>query len=198
MDSPHSFNLTSGDKKEKRKRETQSCKSDSDKSITPSETGIQEVTDQGDEPAIPRTASSGRTRNGLNRDKAMEIYARRPDEMGFRKSRRGTMVGCEAVAVEFGVTPKTIRDIWRGRTWGEATGHPQADSETRSVPPRRSPSPPLPSYPPTLPHTRARVRGGGAARSAPTDAPRAGPGRPALGARLDSDRMPSASTAPAA
>ena len=70
-------------------------------------------------------------RNGLTRDLAIEIYKKRPEMMGFKKSRRGTMVSCEAVAIEFGVTPKTIRDIWRGRTWSEATGHPQSDSDCR-------------------------------------------------------------------
>ncbi len=72
-----------------------------------------------------------RPRNGLRREQAIDIYSRRPDKMSFKKSRRGTMVGCEAVALDFGVTPKTIRDIWRGRTWGEATGHPQSDAESR-------------------------------------------------------------------
>jgi hypothetical protein len=82
--------------------------------------------EEGDEPAVIKA------RNGLRRDKVVDIYSRRPDKMGFKKSRRGTMVSCEAVALEFGVTPKTIRDIWRGRTWGEATGHPQSDAESRS------------------------------------------------------------------
>ena len=72
-------------------------------------------------------------RNGLTRDLAIEIYKKRPEMMGFKKSRRGTMVSCEAVAIEFGVTPKTIRDIWRGRTWSEATGHPQSDNDSRCV-----------------------------------------------------------------
>ncbi len=103
--------------------------SDSDSSQEPP------VSDQGSDFAdrnspLERTASS-RPRNCLTKDKAIEIYKKRPEMMGFKKSRRGTMVGCEAVAVEFGVTPKTIRDIWRGRTWGEATGHPQSDRESR-------------------------------------------------------------------
>ena len=75
--------------------------------------------------------SNSKARNGLSRELAVEIYKKRPETMGFKKSRRGTMVGCEAVAVEFGVTPKTIRDIWRGRTWSEATGHPQSDNDSR-------------------------------------------------------------------
>ena len=78
-------------------------------------------------------SNSSKSRTALSREIAIEIYARRPDQMGFKKSRRGTMVSCEAVAVEFGVTPKTIRDIWRGRTWSEATGHPPSDVENRSV-----------------------------------------------------------------
>jgi hypothetical protein len=67
------------------------------------------------------------TRNCLSKERAMEVYKRRPDRMSFKKNRRGAMNDCHAVAVEFGVTAKTIRDIWRGRTWGEATGHPQLD-----------------------------------------------------------------------
>jgi hypothetical protein len=75
--------------------------------------------------------SANRLRNSLSREKAIEIYMKRPDMMGFKKSRRGTMMGCDVVAIEFSVTPKTIRDIWRGRTWSEATGHPQSDQVTR-------------------------------------------------------------------
>ena len=163
MDSTHSENPASSSKNEKRKRGQQPEPDHSN-----DETAIQEATGQDgasaqdDKSTIPRAASSGRARNGLTRDQAVEIYARRPDEMGFHKSRRGTMVGCEAVAVEFGVTPKTIRDIWRGRTWGEATGHPQSDGETRSVPrhpPRPRPRQPSATYAPLgprLPINRAR------------------------------------------
>ena len=85
-----------------------------------------------DDVLTPGPSGASRSRSGLTREQALQIYGRRPGQMGFQKSRRGTMVGCEAVAVEFGVTPKTVRDIWRGRTWGEATGHPQSH-ETRSA-----------------------------------------------------------------
>ena len=102
----------------------------------------QAVVSEVNDAAVNTAATATKPRNGLTREQAVEIYARRPDEMGFQKSRRGTMVGCEAVAVEYGVTPKTVRDIWRGRTWGEATGHPQSDRETRSVPARQ----PLPAH----------------------------------------------------
>ena len=39
------------------------------------------------------------------------------------------MVECKAIAPKYGVTPKTIRDIWRGRTWIQATGHLWTEEE---------------------------------------------------------------------
>ena len=116
----------------KRKR---SAQSDSERSVEESpnsDNGVDEV-NENNKPASfsEKTLVTLRPRNGLSREQAIDIYSRRPDKMSFKKSRRGTMVGCEAVALEFGVTPKTIRDIWRGRTWGEATGHPQSDAESR-------------------------------------------------------------------
>ena len=35
--------------------------------------------------------------------------------------RRGSMLHCKAIAPKYGVTPKTIRDVWSGRSWAEAT-----------------------------------------------------------------------------
>jgi hypothetical protein len=32
-------------------------------------------------------------------------------------------VHCRLLAPKYGVTPKTIRDVWSGRTWAEATRH---------------------------------------------------------------------------
>ena len=31
------------------------------------------------------------------------------------------MLHCKQVAPKYGVTPKTIRDVWSGRSWAEAT-----------------------------------------------------------------------------
>jgi hypothetical protein len=114
--------------------------SDSEQSLDESprsDCGVEEVTDNNRDRKSAvfsgKASATARPRNGLSREQAINIYSRRPDKMSFKKSRRGTMVGCEAVALEFGVTPKTIRDIWRGRTWGEATGHPQSDAESRST-----------------------------------------------------------------
>ncbi len=77
--------------------------------------------------------SSSKQRYALTKQQAIEIYKKRPQEMGFEKYRRGMMLSSEAVCVEYGVTSKTIRDIWRGRTWNDATGHPQTDIMNRSV-----------------------------------------------------------------
>ena len=35
----------------------------------------------------------------------------------------GGLVHCRLLAPKYGVTPKTIRDVWSGRTWAEATRH---------------------------------------------------------------------------
>jgi hypothetical protein len=39
------------------------------------------------------------------------------------------MVRCKTIAPKYGVTPKTIRDIWRGRTWIQATEHLWTEEE---------------------------------------------------------------------
>jgi hypothetical protein len=40
--------------------------------------------------------------------------------------RRGSMLHCKAVAPKYGVTPKTIRDVWSGRSWAEVLAHERA------------------------------------------------------------------------
>ena len=65
----------------------------------------------------------------LSAEQAIEIYKRKPrgfglhkacDEVndGFLSNTRGSSV---PLAVEYGVSPKTIRDIWNRRTWAFAT-----------------------------------------------------------------------------
>lgn len=39
---------------------------------------------------------------------------------------------------EFGISPKAVRDIWKGKTWAHATGHLKNRVSTRRVPPMRS------------------------------------------------------------
>ncbi len=72
-------------------------------------------------------------RKANNLDRKKKRLASRT-EACFKKCPRGTMASCEAVAAEFNVTAKTVPDIWRGRTWGEATGHLQSDYESRWIP----------------------------------------------------------------
>ena len=42
---------------------------------------------------------------------------------------RGSMLRCKTIAPRYGVTPKTIRDIWCGRTWPQTTEHLWTDEE---------------------------------------------------------------------
>ena len=45
--------------------------------------------------------------------------------------RRGSMLHCKAIAPKYGVTPKTIRDVWSGRSWAKTTRHLWTEEETR-------------------------------------------------------------------
>lgn len=86
---------------------------------------------ESEDPILTRQNSSKRLR--MTKQQALEIYHLRPNAGISDKLRRGSMSGCKALAVKYGVTAKTIRDIWRGRTWTEATmnegdgggGHPR-------------------------------------------------------------------------
>ena len=64
---------------------------------------------------------AGSKRQQLTQEDAVEIFAMRPKNNGKKNSKRGSMLKCKVIGPEFGVSPKTIRDIWRGRTWTEAT-----------------------------------------------------------------------------
>jgi len=50
---------------------------------------------------------------------ALEIFKLRPQLKGPR--RRGAMMQCKAIAPRFGISPKTVREIWAGRAWARAT-----------------------------------------------------------------------------
>jgi len=50
---------------------------------------------------------------------ALEIFKLRPQLKGPR--RRGAMMQCKAIAPWFGISPKTVREIWAGRAWARAT-----------------------------------------------------------------------------
>ena len=68
-------------------------------------------------------------RQQLTAEEAAEIYEMRPKIKDGKALKRGSMLKCKAIAPKFGVTPKTIRDIWRGRTWTQATEHLWTESE---------------------------------------------------------------------
>jgi hypothetical protein len=67
---------------------------------------------------------SSSKRQQLTAEEAAEIYKMRPVVEGKgKRPKRGSMIRCKAIAPKYGVSAKTIRDIWRGRTWIEATRH---------------------------------------------------------------------------
>ena len=120
-------------------------------------------------------------RQQLIAEEAIEIYMLRPRTKKGRSLRRGSMVKCKAIAPKYGVTPKTIRDIWRGRTLIQATEHlwteeeriqraqddSSSDDEEEGTEADRRPSP-----------TRARAR------------PSASKGAPAASSRQDALHCP--------
>jgi hypothetical protein len=57
---------------------------------------------------------AGKSRSFLTKEQAIEIHSYK---FGI-KSGRGA---CATIAKQYGVTPKTVRDIWSGRTWFRAT-----------------------------------------------------------------------------
>jgi len=50
----------------------------------------------------------------------LEIFELRP-KMSTGRQRRGSMIQCKSIAPKYGVTAKTVREIWRGLTWTETT-----------------------------------------------------------------------------
>ncbi|EKX31636.1 hypothetical protein GUITHDRAFT_122181 [Guillardia theta CCMP2712] len=68
-------------------------------------------------------------RQQLTAEEAVEIYKLRPIACKGGNLRRGSMLHCKAVAPRYGVTPKTIRDVWSGRSWAEATRHLWTEDE---------------------------------------------------------------------
>ena len=68
-------------------------------------------------------------REKLTAKEAVEIFAMRPKAEGSILSKRGNMTNCTIIAPKYGVSPKTIRDIWHGRTWSQATQHLRSSDE---------------------------------------------------------------------
>eukprot|EP00287_Rhodomonas_sp_CCMP768_P003984 CAMPEP_0196722992 /NCGR_PEP_ID=MMETSP1091-20130531/5202_1 /TAXON_ID=302021 /ORGANISM="Rhodomonas sp., Strain CCMP768" /LENGTH=321 /DNA_ID=CAMNT_0042064811 /DNA_START=11 /DNA_END=976 /DNA_ORIENTATION=+ len=57
----------------------------------------------------------------LTSEEAAEIYSMRPEIAKGTSLRRGCMIKSKLIAPRYGVSPKTIRDIWHGRTWISTT-----------------------------------------------------------------------------
>ena len=60
---------------------------------------------------------SGRARAILTPEQAFTIYRAKPQLDHGGRRRRGQQAAAKSVAEDFGVSEKTIRDIWKGRTW---------------------------------------------------------------------------------
>lgn len=83
-------------------------------------------------PAVQEASSAvcdGNKRLHLTEDQVIEIYNLRPQHARQGRLRRGSMLRCKTIAPRYGVTPKTIRDIWCGRTWPQTTEHLWTDEE---------------------------------------------------------------------
>ncbi|KAJ1490420.1 hypothetical protein T484DRAFT_1777490 [Baffinella frigidus] len=60
---------------------------------------------------------------------ALEIFRLRPLLKGPGQIRRGAMAQCKAIAPQFGVSTKTVREIWAGRAWRRATQEEWTEAE---------------------------------------------------------------------
>jgi len=63
----------------------------------------------------------------LTATRALEIFKLRPHLKG--PMRRGAMMQCKAIAPLFGISPKTVREIWTGRAWASATRREWTEAE---------------------------------------------------------------------
>ena len=85
-----------------------------------------------DSPA-PQSKSTGiptRPRSSLTSKDVLEIFALRP-KMSSGRMARGSMIECKTIAPRYGVTAKTVREIWRGITWTETTMPHWTEHEVR-------------------------------------------------------------------
>ena len=62
------------------------------------------------------------TKRGLTSDEVIKIFTMKPFDLG-RSSWKDEGKGVSFIANLFGVSSKTIRDIWSGRTWYRETYH---------------------------------------------------------------------------
>ena len=71
-------------------------------------------------------------RQQLTDQEAVEIFQMRPRPKKGMPLQRGSMLQCKIIAPKYGVSAKTIRDIWSGRTWLHATQHLLTEEEKRA------------------------------------------------------------------
>ena len=79
----------------------------------------------------------------MTKQQAIEIYCQRPNPGVDDKLKRGSMSGCKDLAIKYGVTPKTIRDIWYAIS---IHLHPPALPLAPTARPHLLSSAPLPSH----------------------------------------------------
>ena len=82
------------------------------------------------------TTKNSRCKQQLPPETVLQIFQERPKLNPEEAYRRGSLLLCKSIAPKYGVTPKTVRDIWRGRTWsqvtmGEWTEHEKAQQVRR-------------------------------------------------------------------
>ncbi|KAJ1465144.1 hypothetical protein T484DRAFT_1989293 [Baffinella frigidus] len=86
-------------------------------------------TDETEEEGFPSKGRSRHHPRQLTAAGALEIFRLRPLFKGLGQIRRGTMAHCKAVAPQFGVSAKTVREIWAGRAWKSATRQEWTEAE---------------------------------------------------------------------
>jgi len=72
-------------------------------------------------PADITPEGKGHHKRQLTPARALEIFMLRPQLKNPGQLRRSSMVHCKTIAPQFGVSPKTVREIWAGRAWARAT-----------------------------------------------------------------------------
>jgi hypothetical protein len=92
-----------------------------------SPTGTLSGNDETKEEDDPAQGKSRHHPRQLTGERALEIFKLRPQLKG--PIRRGSMLQCKAIAPLFGVSPKTVREIWAGRAWARATRTEWTDAE---------------------------------------------------------------------
>ena len=81
------------------------------------------IGNQNPEAATKKFKPPSSKRQQLTDKEAVEIFQQRPRARKGKTLRKGSMLLCKTIAPKYGVSAKTIRDIWRGRTRLHATEH---------------------------------------------------------------------------